>query len=97
MTGNGQLSTIAAAMLEVLDDNALEELARRVSAFNVQPALLNRAAAAKYLSISTEALRRSKTIKPVRLDDAPRKPLYRVCDLDAAIAAAMRRNGKGVR
>jgi hypothetical protein len=93
MGSNPELGSIAAALLAALPESALDDLARRVAAHSVQPALLDRASAAKYLSISTEALRKNKKIKPVYLDGCATKPLYRVCDLDTAISTAARRNG----
>jgi hypothetical protein len=91
------MTEIAGAIVAALSDEQLDALARRVGARSVPPALLDRASAARYLGISTEALRRSRTVQPVYLSDCPTKPLYRVCDLDTAIATAVRKNRKGVR
>lgn len=90
MGANSEPGSLAIA-LAALDDRALDELAKRIAA-QPRPALLDRAAAAKYLSISTEALRKNKRIRPVFLDGCS-KPLYRVSDLEAAISSAARKKG----
>lgn len=87
--GKMDLSAIADAIIEALDDNALDELARRVASRKIQPVLLDVRQAATYLGVSPATLRRSTTIQPIHLPDCS-KPLYRVRDLEAAIDRAAR-------
>lgn len=91
--GTMDLTAIAQALIAALDDMALDELARRVASRRIQPVLMDVRQAATYLGISTATLRRSTTIEPIHLPDCS-KPLYRVCDLDAAINRAARNGGR---
>lgn len=92
MNGTLDLAEIAQAIVSALDDNALDELARRVANRQIQPVLLDVRQAAAYLGVSPATLRRSTTIKPIYLPDCA-KPLYRVHDLDTAIDQAARGGG----
>ncbi len=86
MTAHRQLDLgeIAKALIAALDDDALDELARRVANRQVRPEMLDVKQAAKFLAVSTATLRRSESIRPVFLEGCS-KPLYRMRDLDMAI------------
>ena len=90
--GTIDLAGIAQAIIDALDDDALDDLARRVATRQIQPVLLDVRKAATYLGVSPATLRRSTTVHPIQLPDCS-KPLYRVLDLDAAIDRAARRRG----
>ena len=86
------IADVAQALLESLPDEALDDLARRIAARKVQPVLLDRQQAAKYLGISPEALRKNRYIRPIHLPGNT-KPLYRVENLDRVIRKAARTKG----
>ncbi len=88
------LGDIAKTLIAALDDDALDELARRVANRHVRPEMLDVKQAAKFLGVSTATLRRSESIRRVFLEGCS-KPLYRMKDLDMAIERAAK-NGRRV-
>ena len=86
------LGEIAKALIAALDDDALDELARRVANRQVRPEMLDVKRAARFLGVSTATLRRSEVIRPVFLEGCS-KPLYRMKDLDMEIERAVK-NGR---
>ncbi len=94
MTAHRQidLGDMAKALFTALDDDALDELARRVANRHVRPEMVDGKQAAKFLGVSTATLRRSESIRPVFLEGCS-KPLYRMKDLNMAIERAVK-NGR---
>lgn len=86
------MTGIAGALFAALSDEQLDALARRVATRNVQPALLDRTQAAKYLGLSPEALRKNPRVRPIYLPECT-KPLYRVADLNRLIEHANKNVG----